>query len=182
MADVWFPKKATRGGDEGQYSFHFNEELGAMEIRTRFYPQREPVYYDNAQLTFAAMVEHESDGSEKRDPGSEARAHGEAHGALSWTAVETDMAFALQPLVVPPPAPAGYRQSLLIDLLVPSDRARDMHANLADLYPIWVQRHGERKAGWVARMQIAMLIGGNGWEKLAPFFDKMLKIVRLIGL
>lgn len=152
-----------------------------MEIRAKSYPQRERLYYDNAQLSFAAMVEHEPDSCERLEEGTEARVHTEAQAVLTWAAAETDRAFAVQPIVVLPPLPAGYRQSLLIDMLVPSNRAQDMHANLADLYPTWVLRHGERKATWVARMQIAMLIGGNGWEKLAPIFDKWLKIVRLIG-
>jgi hypothetical protein len=180
MAEDWFDKKAPKRSECKQYSFHFNEERQAMEVRPKFYPLREPMYYDNAQLTFAAMVEHESDAFEMLDDGAEARVHYEAHRIQIWPAMETDTAFVLQPVILPR-SPAGYRQSLLIDLLVPSDRAQDMHANLADLYPKWVQRHGERKAAWVARMQIAMLIGGNGWEKLAPIFDKLLKIVRLIG-
>ncbi len=181
MAEDWFDKKAPGRSDVGQYSFHFNDEQQAMEVRPKFYPQRQPMYYDNAQLTFAAMVEVESDAFEMRDADAEGRNHAEVHSVRVGGAVETDTAFALQP-AARPRVPAGYRQSLLIDMLVTSDRAQDMHANLADLYPAWVQRHGQRKAAWVARMQIAMLIGGNGWEKLAPIFDKLLKIVRLIGL
>ena len=76
---------------------------------------------------------------------------------------------------------AAYRPSFILDMLVPYDRAQDMHANLGELYPVWVSRHGAYRAEWVRRAQVALLIGGTWWEKLLSTGERLLKVVRLIG-
>jgi len=76
---------------------------------------------------------------------------------------------------------AAYRPSFILDMLVPYDRAQDMHANLAELYPVWVSRHGARRAEWIHRTQVALLIGGTWWEKLLSTGERLLKVARLIG-
>lgn len=80
-----------------------------------------------------------------------------------------------------PPALPEYRPSLLLDLLVPFDRAQDMHANLGEIYPLWVERYGPRKAAVVRALQIWLLIGGTWWEKLLSTGERLLKSARLIG-
>ncbi|MGN6690283.1 MAG: hypothetical protein ACTHJU_05025, partial [Sphingopyxis sp.] len=71
--------------------------------------------------------------------------------------------------------------SILLDCLVPFDRAKDMHANLEDIYPVWVERHGAAKAVWIKRWQVALLIGGTWWEKLLSATERLLKVMRLSG-
>jgi hypothetical protein len=78
-------------------------------------------------------------------------------------------------------APPVYRPSLILDLLVPLDKAQDMHANLDDLYPLWVVRHGVLRANLVLRCQVAILIGGAWGEKVISSAERLLKVLRIVG-
>jgi hypothetical protein len=113
------------------------------------------------------------------------RPNGTVSGSITITAtttttvaIDVDQGVALAATAVPP----VYRPSLLLDLLVPLDRAQDMHANLGELYPSWVERHGAGRASWIRRSQVALLIGGTWWEKILSTCERLLKVVRLIGL
>ncbi|CAD7336026.1 hypothetical protein FIM10_03975 [Sphingomonadales bacterium 56] len=77
--------------------------------------------------------------------------------------------------------PVQYRASLLLDMLVPANRAEDMQANLSELFPRWVERHGTRRARWICRIQVVLLIGGTWWEKAIVTAERLLKVFRLIG-
>jgi hypothetical protein len=95
----------------------------------------------------------------------------EAHGFYLSATVPTDSS-----------APAeGYKHSLLIDLLVPATAAEDMHANLEEMHIFWVDRHGVRKARWVRRAQIALMISGLWLNRLIGLTERLLKVTRLSG-
>jgi hypothetical protein len=70
-----------------------------------------------------------------------------------------------------------YSPSILIDSLIPPERAADMQANLADYFPIWVERHGLAKAHRIRKVQIALLIIGEYWNKAI----ELIKAVKLAG-
>ncbi|WP_030540542.1 hypothetical protein [Sphingobium sp. DC-2] len=74
-----------------------------------------------------------------------------------------------------------YRPSLLLDMLVPAERAQDMQANLAELFPLWVERHGQLKANMICRFQVILMIGGTWWEKVLTTCERLLKVFRLSG-
>jgi hypothetical protein len=74
-----------------------------------------------------------------------------------------------------------YRPSLLLDMLVPIAGSQDMQANLEELFPVWIERHGVQRARWIQRAQVAQLIGGNWWENILSSAERLLKIVKLIG-
>jgi hypothetical protein len=67
--------------------------------------------------------------------------------------------------------------SILIDALVSPDRATDMQANLAEVFPLWVKRYGLSAARWIRQMQIARLIIGEYWNKVL----ELIKAIKLAG-
>jgi hypothetical protein len=67
--------------------------------------------------------------------------------------------------------------SIMIDTLVPSSRAADMQANLAETFPLWVERHGLAAAHRIRKVQIARLIIGEYWNKAI----ELIKAVKLAG-
>jgi hypothetical protein len=66
-----------------------------------------------------------------------------------------------------------YRPSKMIDMFVPSDRAADMQANLAETYPLWVERHGLTAAHRIRKVQIARLIIGEYWNKALELINSI---------
>jgi hypothetical protein len=64
-------------------------------------------------------------------------------------------------------------------MMVPFDRAQDMQANLSDVYPLWVSRHGHSRAEMIRICQVAWLIGGMWWEKLLSSGERLLNIFRI---
>lgn len=174
------PGKAN--GRPHQYRFPFDLDK-APRFRLRVKTEADPVYYDASQLEFAAFVERESDHFDLDGGEFEAhvRAHATSDGKLLWIGKECHQGIVASEPRAAEPDDDRYRPSILIDALIPFDLAQDMHANLADLYPRWVERHGSGKAIWVVRLQVGMLIGGTLWEKTASFAERLLKIVRLIG-
>jgi hypothetical protein len=72
-----------------------------------------------------------------------------------------------------------YSHSFLLDLLVDVKTAQDMHANLSEVYPFWIKRHGSKRAAWICRVQtIALIFGyvGSNTLSIAERFVKLLKI------
>lgn len=67
--------------------------------------------------------------------------------------------------------------SLLIDMLIAPERAADMQANLAEVFPLWVERHGLAAAHRIRKAQIARLIIGEYWNKAI----ELIKAVKLAG-
>jgi len=74
-----------------------------------------------------------------------------------------------------------YHPAWALDAFVPLSLAQDMHANLGELYPVWVQRHGLRNASRILRLQVAILIAGTWWEKALSTGERLLKSFRIIG-
>lgn len=79
------------------------------------------------------------------------------------------------------PTSRGYRPSLILDILVPFARAQDMHANLEEVYPRWVERHGVRRAELIRACQVTWLIAGAWWEKALTTGERLLKVIRIVG-
>ena len=76
---------------------------------------------------------------------------------------------------------ATVSASLLIDLFVPPDLARDMQANLEELYPIWIDRHGERNARRVHLTQCIRMVGGHMFNGVIGLFERVVGAFKLIG-
>lgn len=139
------------------------------------HPQAD-MFYDNAQRALARMVE------------PDVTIDGDAANVAALERIEAlligEQSFAIQ-IVDPWPRQERladrYRPSFLIDCLVPTGRAQDIHANLDDIFPRWVERHGARKAGWIKSMQVLLLIGGTWWEKGLATAERLLKVARLSG-
>jgi hypothetical protein len=70
-----------------------------------------------------------------------------------------------------------YAPSILIDALIDPDRAADMHANLADYFPVWIKRHGLTSAHRILKMQIGWMIIGEYWNKALD----LIKAIKLGG-
>lgn len=70
-----------------------------------------------------------------------------------------------------------YRHSILLDLMLPPKISADMQANLAEVFPLWVERHGLAAAYRIRKMQIARLIVGEYWNKAL----ELIKAFKLIG-
>ena len=70
-----------------------------------------------------------------------------------------------------------FSSSILIDALIDSRRAVDMQANLAEVFPLWVERHGSFRAKWICKVQIARLIIGEYWNKVL----ELIKAIKLAG-
>lgn len=67
--------------------------------------------------------------------------------------------------------------SILIDTLFSYDRAIDIHANLAEVFSLWVERHGLATAHRIRKVQITRLIIGEYWNKAID----LIKAVKLVG-
>ena len=70
-----------------------------------------------------------------------------------------------------------YRPSRLIDMFVPPNQAADMQSNLAEIFPLWVERHGLAVAHRIRKVQIARLIIGEYWNKVI----ELIKAVKIAG-
>jgi hypothetical protein len=62
-------------------------------------------------------------------------------------------------------------------MLIAPERAADMQANLAEVFPLWVERHGLAAAHRIRKAQIARLIIGEYWNKAI----ELIKAVKLAG-
>lgn len=67
--------------------------------------------------------------------------------------------------------------SILIDALIAPDLATDMQANLADLFPRWIERHGIARTRWIHSAQIVRMIVGEYWNKALD----LIKAIKLAG-
>nr|WP_157034163.1 hypothetical protein [Sphingomonas sp. Y57] len=79
--------------------------------------------------------------------------------------------------VLPPLCP----RSFWIDALVSPDIAQDMQANLAEVFDIWVERHGERRARWILRGQVFRCISGDLVNRALGMVERIGAVVRQIG-
>ena len=70
---------------------------------------------------------------------------------------------------------SDYPPSLLIDALIAPERAIDMQANLAEVFPLWVARHGLFFARCIRWLQIVRLINGE-------YFNKAIALVKAFKL
>ena len=70
---------------------------------------------------------------------------------------------------------------LLLDLFLSPDIAKDSLANLEDVFPLWCERHGIRRARWIFRLQTIFIIVGNRGAALLSFFERVAKLARLTG-
>lgn len=186
MADDAHKNDAAADGTvffAAQYSFRFGEASlndercrgieGARPAGQTFHLQGD-MFYDSAQRNLAMMVAREADA---------ALAEGDLRRSTQLrAALEAGIPARTIAAWVREERPQDcYRPSFLIDYLVPARRAQDMHANLEDIYPKWVERHGARRAAWIRTMQVVLLIGGTWWEKLLSTAERLLKVVRISG-
>ncbi len=70
-------------------------------------------------------------------------------------------------------ATGSYAGSIWLDALLPFEEAEDVHANLREAYPIYVARHGERRACWVVNAQIGIVILRRWGKPLLNALDKV---------
>ena len=150
---------------------------GARPAAELVYPQAD-MFYDNSQRVYAAMVED----------ASASAICGDADRAALIERLDVILAerqsSTIQIVDAWPRQAAPvqrYRPSFLIDYLVPAGRAQDMHANLEEIYPRWVARHGACKAGWIKAMQVFLLISGTWLEKGLAIAERLLKVMRFSG-
>ncbi len=140
--------------------------------------QMSGMYYDAAQSEFARMVIVES------DLASDDRREAAKRAAIARRRARRETQILIQIIdgtKITKPRADRYAPSLFLDLLVPAAQAQDMHANLEDLVPVWIERHGPHKAIWVQRLETARLIIGCWWQPVWTLVDRLLKIVRLGG-
>ena len=137
------------------------------------------MYYDDTQRRLAAMVIRESDLALDEGIQLGIDANDAGRRFIEQSAVE----YAVELLQ---PHQAGedvrmYRAGRLLDLLVPHERAQDMHANLEEIYPCWVDRHGVRNAAMKLRLQIGILILGNLWERMRAVAGRVIAVAGFGG-
>lgn len=93
-----------------------------------------------------------------------------------WAITEKSLEL-VQPNSVVESDNADCPPAILIDALIPPDLATDMQANLAEVFPLWVNRYGLTTARWIRQMQIARLIIGEYGNKVL----ELIKAIKLAG-
>lgn len=87
------------------------------------------------------------------------------------------------------PAPSRYlvghgerfaytSHSLMVDLLMPPAMARDFYANVEECFPLWVERHGMRRARWIARFQAWNAAVGYRVGQLLDVVERFARAIR----
>jgi hypothetical protein len=70
------------------------------------------------------------------------------------------------------------RRPYWADLLLPAKLQRDVHHNLDDMMPIWINAHGLRRARKIRRWQLLMMIMGHYSTIVWKAIVKVLEVVR----
>lgn len=82
----------------------------------------------------------------------------------------------------PKPESAALPPStLLLDICLSPPIAHDAVANLQDVFPLWCDRYGIRRARWIFRLQTIFIVVGNRGGALLSFFERVAKLARLTG-
>lgn len=71
--------------------------------------------------------------------------------------------------------------SFWLDALIDPNLAQDIQANLEDLFEIWVDRHGDRRARWIYRWQVFLTIGGHWLSKVLDLLERAAKLAKRIS-
>jgi hypothetical protein len=69
----------------------------------------------------------------------------------------------------------------MLDMLVDPTIASDLQANLEELFPTWVQRHGGAKARRIYHVQVARVVFGSWVGKLLDVIERLAKLVKMFG-
>lgn len=77
--------------------------------------------------------------------------------------------------------PQSCPTSKLLDMFVPIELASDMQANLEDMFPTWVERHGFKWARRIYRGQVGLLVLGRWLNKALEVGERLAKIVKFTG-
>lgn len=67
--------------------------------------------------------------------------------------------------------------TFLLDLLMKPDEAKDAAANLEDYYPVWVAKHGARRASRIFRFQAGRILVGYWWGRIMTQVERVIKTV-----
>ncbi|RVT93448.1 hypothetical protein [Sphingomonas crocodyli] len=71
--------------------------------------------------------------------------------------------------------------SIWLDALLEPATAEDIQANLEDVYMLWVNRHGERRARWIYRGQVLRTIAGLWVTKALDLLERTAHVVKQLG-
>jgi hypothetical protein len=70
------------------------------------------------------------------------------------------------------------KRSYFVDLLMPMSIHNDVQLNLAEMMPIWISAHGRKRAEWIRRTQIFLIVVGHYRTAIARMLGRVLRLLQ----